>query len=224
MSPIKLIGSESYPPHPDELFDVITSRAQAHRESCKAKSFCFILSDQRTPGVEKMLYDEDYWQALNSISGDCLTVFHFWVNKNEHLNAKGGVQVLFQMSPLELDEIRSRNTVDTHFNLNNVRLPALIFFNVDAENNIVLPRIYQFKADDMITAYSIIKKVVSSVVENALMDIKYENIHNYAEIQCLVNSEIDRMKLKEFAAVGVRTVISLAEIVGAITTLIALSK
>jgi hypothetical protein len=48
-----------------------------HQNDGRALAFAFILYDFEHPQIAKILRDEDYWGALNAISGSYLTVFSF---------------------------------------------------------------------------------------------------------------------------------------------------
>ena len=55
----------------DKMIEICNS----HREKNKALAFAFILYDFENPQISKVLNDEEYWLALNKISGEYLSVF-----------------------------------------------------------------------------------------------------------------------------------------------------
>lgn len=68
-------GHDSY--FYDEFESDFLRICETHREEGRALAFAFILYDFTSPQVAKVLRDQDYWNALDQLSGKYLTVFSF---------------------------------------------------------------------------------------------------------------------------------------------------
>jgi hypothetical protein len=107
-----------------EFYRRVLDICEEHRGAGRASAFAFILHDSRSPEVSKVLADVAYWRALDAIAGHALSVFaiHSMV-----LNGRG---------PYESPEERNagggaRLVLARHFDLPEIRFPALLFFQVD---------------------------------------------------------------------------------------------
>ena len=54
----------------------IIDLCEKHRKEKRALAFAFVLYDFENPQILKILNDEIYWNALNSISGQYLSIYY----------------------------------------------------------------------------------------------------------------------------------------------------
>jgi len=57
------------------MVDILEKNIQEIIRSSKIKTFGFIIYNNDNPNIVKLLRDEDYWNALNSISGEKFFIF-----------------------------------------------------------------------------------------------------------------------------------------------------
>ena len=150
---------------------------ESHREDKRALAFAFILYDLRSPQVAKALKDPDYWQALDHISGNYLSVFSFHT-KGPTQNTDTETRVFYQMSRVMLDEYEDgRGLLEKHFELNErVKLPAILFFQV-SNAEIVGSRLVQLTKETTEESFLEIKDIISGAAE-AVSSVTEENYRN----------------------------------------------
>lgn len=103
-----------------------------HKKDKRALAFAFILYNQKTPQVIKMLNDNEYWDSLNVTSGKFLSIFYIIQPDNyfaQDLKENNGIEMR------DLYAIRSKDGIKPilkrFFNLDKqVNLPAVLFFQV----------------------------------------------------------------------------------------------
>ena len=120
----------------DNFTGGIVELCEQHREQNRALAFAFLIYDFRNPQIIKVLEDVDYWNALNSISGNLLSIYY--INSHE----KKFAEDLAEASDIERRAMHPITTGKPFSNLlpmlknylsldDNVKLPSILFFQVD---------------------------------------------------------------------------------------------
>lgn len=171
----------------DKMIEICNS----HKQDNRALAFAFILYDFENPQISKVLKDEDYWLALNSISGAYLTVFSLnfkpKINmKHRQVSGSQGMQMLTSLSIFENPSVGTNILIDRYFGEGiEVEYPAILFFQVDNDSVIDSLLIELSEKEEIQKAFWELRNYISSSV-NALKKITPENRKNSREIfDCL---------------------------------------
>jgi hypothetical protein len=169
----------------DEMIKICNN----HREENRALAFAFILYDFENPQIRKVLNDTDYWQALNSISGNYLTVFSLNYRKEDNIDFSNyefkGMQMLIEIPTIYNPSEGTNLLIERYFGNNiNVRYPAVLFFQVD-NNSVIDSLLIDLNERYIELAFEELKEYITSSVE-ALKKILPEYTRNNREIfDCL---------------------------------------
>lgn len=60
----------------NSAYETIINICNDHKEEQRALAFAFVIHNYMSPQLNKVLADEDYWESLDRISGQLLTVFY----------------------------------------------------------------------------------------------------------------------------------------------------
>jgi len=133
----------------DDLSSLIRRICTDHRSSERALAFAFILYDFTNENISKILIDEAYWQSLNKLSGNLLTIFYINTNKStikaqtiEHSKkynkpTENSLNTYCWMAGItcENDPEIFNGMIKELFAIDkDIELPAILFFQVENEN------------------------------------------------------------------------------------------
>lgn len=112
---------------------------KSHQNSQRALAFAFIIYDYTSPHITKILNDNDYWNSLNKIAGNFLTVFHadcrFPTLNSKVIRFRNGVAYnsMFGIQTENDDpSIISFAILENYFGISEpVKIPSILFFQVD---------------------------------------------------------------------------------------------
>lgn len=203
MCPIILSGSKKGYYGFEEFKGAFESICRSHRAEGKALAFAFILYDFEHPELRKVLADDAYWYALNSISGKYLTVFSF------HLPARTGRG---DRTPVRGSPFADAN----HYvaELFGVTLPQsrplILFFQIHA-NTISEPYLYVLKGDSMVEMFHEIRDALSDAVES-VQSVRPEFRDNTEGIFNLIKNSLKQRKLAGKAKGVIKLAIRVKEI------------
>jgi hypothetical protein len=154
-----------------------------HRDNGKALAFSFILYDFTNPHLVKILKDQDYWLALNKISGEYLTVFslHYEFKRKRRPN----IAPMLLSLPIDWNPSEGTNKlIKNYFGNISVRYPAILFFQVN-DNSVIDSLLIELKEEEIEKAFLELKGYIKSAVD-ALKGISAGNRQNYREVfDCL---------------------------------------
>jgi hypothetical protein len=105
----------------------VLSICEQHQLEHRASAFAFILHDSTHPEVNRVLQDRDYWASLNTIAGHDLTVFSLHASHLRDALDIDNVEYSHRASQIGR---RARTVLQVTFGLEEVRFPALLFFQV----------------------------------------------------------------------------------------------
>jgi hypothetical protein len=160
---------------------------EKHRKENRALAFAFIIYNFENPQISKILNDRNYWNALNTISGQYLSIYYIHSRENtfgEDLAAisdreqRGlypidgnnlGVVLPMLKRYLELDE--------------DVKNPSILFFQVEGNliSDYFLIKLVEEKIEE---SFLELRDYISSAVER----LKMIDPENYGNIQPIFES------------------------------------
>ena len=171
----------------DKMIEICNS----HREKNKALAFAFILYDFENPQISKVLNDEEYWLALNKISGEYLSVFSI----NYKVDDVGMEKTAF-LTSLSYSNDPSEATnelINTYFGEEvEAAYPAVLFFQVN-EEEVIDSLLIELEEERMEDSFIELKKLITVCVD-VLKKINKENSQNYKEIFDLIEIKMKANK------------------------------
>jgi hypothetical protein len=177
---------------PEQFERAFLSICENHRNEGRALAFAFILYDFEHPEIRKVLEDPHYWDALDQISGEYLTIFSF------HLTPKPtkspASQKLKHTSPLNQLFGYSNRFLEKKFGIHLPgSQPLLLFFQVSA-GKFSKPYIYELTTASVEGAFQEIRGAILSAVES-IKEVRPENHGNTEEILTLIINQLSARKL-----------------------------
>lgn len=165
-----------------------------HRRDDRALVFALILHDFEQPQVQQLLQDEAYWRALDTISGDRITVFAFHApavpEQEDHLS--------FWRNPPEDPNTRIRSIVHRYFDFGSrLDLPSLLFFqaNEHGVSDASVVRIRSMRSEE---AFLEIREVLERVT-SALSQVEDRYRENDQEMFNLVRVALSNLGVDRVA-------------------------
>jgi hypothetical protein len=176
---------------------------RSHHQENRALAFAFILYDFNHPEIIKILRDQDYWNALDDISGKFLTVFSFHHSDQRSRldNLTNSQQFIKERFGIELPE----------------RRPLILFFQV-TDNQVSNPVAVEIRSKTVEQAFIEIRETLLDIVD-CLKEVTPEFRGNTAETFNLI---INRLWQRN-AVLSVKKMLSMAgaaqELVGKLNKL-----
>lgn len=166
---------------------------QQHRRDGIALAFAFLLHRLEDVEVVRALKDEDYWNALDEISGRFISVFVFystmgkpelndsWVSKKPKKDVRAST---------------AQGLLQQHFSMEqSLKLPCILFFQVRQER-VVDSYMVPLSRDTIEATFSQIREVLDTA-RKALAGVRYENKENAQEIFNLIRMAMDNLSLRK---------------------------
>ncbi|OGC08310.1 hypothetical protein A2V82_02205 [candidate division KSB1 bacterium RBG_16_48_16] len=153
----------------DEFKNLFVDICTQHKNERRALAFAFILYDIDNPEISEILTRNDYWNALNKISGTYLTIFSL---HNKEYPGFGLLDMLDEPTFKLLEPHFDKSTYET--------LPSILFFQV-TDNKVIDSFYVKLRNERVEKSFLEIKKYIKSAVE-ALQKIDEENYQNHIEI------------------------------------------
>jgi hypothetical protein len=182
----------------NEIFRICTK----HRLHGKARIFCLLLFDVNDGNIFRVIDDSNYWNSLNVISGENLSVIYLPTHYSNANRKK------FNNSIEELFEIENRD-----------KRSIIILFQLNVNNEIIDYYQYNIRTKTFEDKYEEIKNLFEWIGDSFNYIIK-ENERNYQELFDLAEQNI-----KTYVKIGIlrkvlKGVINIASIIAAIKTFI----
>lgn len=208
MNPIITGVNDNFSEH--DIKDYVLRKCRDHLSEKRAHAFVFIVYDHSNANIKKVLSDEHYWEALDSISGKRLTVFYvdsqntYYEKRHQEIYQedlkrktaaeKEGLKkgILFMMEPVFKKPTpleQSLVILKKDFQIdNNIKHPFLFFFQADGENvtDSFIVNVESTKVDE---TYLEIKEILKLAV-NALASVQSENLENYEQLFNLIKGGV----------------------------------
>lgn len=168
-----------------------------------AALFGIILYTDAHPNVKKVLRDEDYWRALDEVSGPKWPVFSIRAlpGRLEYPSPPPGV--LFEMIPVWREPAENLELIEIFEIDSTRRLPVLVVFT--EENEEMLSRtVVPLTDESPNAAFSTLREVIATVAD-ALKGVAEENLRNRAGVMTAVNYALesyrDRKRIRKGYAI-----------------------
>jgi len=127
--------------------------------------FGVILYTDANPHIKKLLSDNDYWEALNEISGHKWAVFSIKVKPGYYSLPSSPPGSMSFMVPVWKEPSENKPILEM-FGINSTKvLPLLVVFTQDADDNILKIEL-KIKDDTIEEAYNSLKKHIYTVTES----------------------------------------------------------
>jgi len=168
-----------------------------HRTDKRALAFAIILHDLRNPNIAKALRDQDYWQALDKISGQYLSVFSFHTmpRRAPRRNIPSETRMHYMTSVMLNEFEDGRSMVERYFELDQyARLPAILFFQV-SNAEVIGSRLVQLTKETTEESFLEIKEIITSAAD-AVSSVKEENHRNDHVIFQLIEENLKNRGIK----------------------------
>jgi len=171
-----------------------------HQEAGRASSFALIVHDFKNPQVTKVLSDNEYFNALNEISGNDLTVFYLELTSTH--SQQFGNNFTTEMNDFLFNEFDVESKVKT---------PAILFFQV--KNKEIIDYFFCSLKENTIEKSFLelegLLKKVSSIMET----VSPENRKNYEQIFNLIRMEVDSADTIEMIKTGTGKIYKFGKII-----------
>jgi len=155
-----------------------------HQEAGRASSFALIVHDFKNPHVTKVLSDNEYFNALNEISGYDLTVFYLKLTSTH--DQKFGNNFTTEMNDFLVSEFELEKEVKT---------PAILFFQV-RDKEIIDYFFCSLKENTIEKSFLELAGLLTKV-SSIMEKISPENRKNYEQIFDLIKMQIDSVDTVE---------------------------
>ena len=174
----------------DEFDRDFVAICKSHQKEGRALAFAFILYDFEHPEIMKVLRDGDYWNALDKISGNSLTVFSFHLAKSGR-RERGSPPMGARRDSGAFSA--SRGFISRRFGIELPDAkPLILFFQVTGEQ-ISDPYAVEIRSETVEQAFLEIRSILSDAVES-VERVLPENRGNTTEIFNLI---VERLWLRK---------------------------
>ncbi|MBU1417367.1 MAG: hypothetical protein KKI15_02660 [Proteobacteria bacterium] len=207
----KVFGDE------DEFKDYLLNTCINHKASGRALAFAFIVYDLNNPQISKVLKDQDYWDALNNLSGKYLSVFYFDKPKTRRRNYSPCRNSNMFEYMTSCGTVSTPQTVNEFirktFNVqNSLREPFVIFFQTE-EDTIIQSFIVELQKEKIESAFLELKKHIENAVES-VENVDPQNFGNNETIYSLIENSAQNGQFIRFVKSKLYKPISIITTVG----------
>jgi len=184
----------------DAFSQSIIDICEQHRKEKGALAFAFILYDFENPQICKILDDRNYWNALNTISGQYLSIYYIHSRENTFGQDLAVINEREQrgLYPIEgkkqlksvLPMLKNYLALDE-----DVKIPSILFFQVEGAliSDYFLIELFEEKIEE---SFLELKSYIESAI-NRLKMIKPENYGNFQPIFQSLKKGVKFTKLRK---------------------------
>lgn len=148
----------------DDLAKRLATICKEHQTERRARAFAFLLHDASTPEFGKMLGDNDYWRALDQISGSFLSVFTL-VSPQPGASHEREWHSMVAVSSPEDTGTRTQLVLRSYFGIEKVvTFPALMLFQLDGRA-VVGYALVQLKATTIEGAFTELRELLRDLAD-----------------------------------------------------------
>ena len=168
-----------------------------NRKISRAHVFAFILYDFENPHLSKILNDQEYFLALNRISGEYLTVFSInYREKKERklLTGDNSMQMITNVSMIQNPAMGTNELIEKYFGNIKIQYPAILFFQVDNES-VIDSLLIELEEEDIQLSFLELKYYITEAV-TSLKIISPENKQNIRKMFNYLESKVKRANKK----------------------------
>lgn len=183
----------------DSFVKRMTKICEEHKEKKRAIAFVFLIYDFTNPEIRKVLKDKIYWDALNDISGETLTVFSIDYKPKKHKkiirkHENRGFEYITAIRSFENPNSASNKIAQTYFEKTEISFPSMLFFQV--EKNEVIDSLLIELREKTVEQSAIEIQEYLTVAKEALKDVTKENRQNYKEMFNLISQNVAAKETK----------------------------
>ena len=163
--------------------------------------FGLILYTDENPHLVKVLRDDDYWNALDSVTGQKWCVFSVKPEKGRYDYPTPRPGMMCMMVPIWKEPNSNRELLE-EFKLEDTKsLPQLVVFTETKKGKIlsIAVKLKETSQEESFNHLSFVLRQIS----NAVQRIDKENRNDYESVFNAVSMEIEGLKLREFLKGGV---------------------
>ena len=201
MVPLKIFENGSiHELNADDFSHGIIDLCEKHRAQNRALAFAFLMYDFCSPQIIKVLEDIYYWNALNLISGQWLSIYYIHSGEKkfaEDLTAASGIERR-GMHPITTKEPFSHVVpmLKRYLSLNDdVNLPSILFFQV--EGGLISDYfLVELSEEGMEKSFIELKDYIKAAVERLKM-IAPENLENSQPIFDSLKQGVESTKFRK---------------------------
>lgn len=173
---------------------------ETHRKNNRALCFAFILYRERDAHIPAVLCNDKFWNALNDISGEYLTVFSFKKEEEGRF-----FEYAHRIPTILRPSAASDKLIEKYFAFRErVSYPSILFFQVAGEQ-IIDSFVVELKEEESEKSFLEIKHIME-LAEKALMQISESSKANHAEIFNQVRMSIEHEFAIKYLKKGVSNV------------------
>ena len=189
MVPLKLLkDGRIHELSTDAFGQSIIDICEKHRKENRALAFAFILYNFENPQISKILNDRNYWNALNTISGQYLSIYYIHSRENTFGEDLAAISDREQRGLYPIDGKNKLGAVlpmlKRYLKLNeDVKNPSILFFQVEGNfiSDYFLIKLLEEKIEE---SFLELKDYVSSAVDR----LKMIDPENYGNVQPIFES------------------------------------
>jgi len=180
-------------------------------------TFGFIIYDETTPQYRKLLRDNDYWEALDKISGDKMMIFALSDKVDSRIEGINSFELMTAFSSSRSSKTKSySHLLSEVFDDEGLLVyPSVLFFQV-FEGNIYNYRLVPLRRGTVEESFSSVQKLFESIAR-VLDQIAPENYQNCREIFELVKDDLLNQKYTMYILKGPKV---LADFIGIVKNLL----
>jgi len=189
----------------NELTEYIMETCANHFKEKRALAFALIVYDFEDPQVMEILQNQKYFDALDYISGNKLTVFYI---HSQYLDYQSKVATESNLMHIELGVQKINGPVNASpkfiaenlINKKNLPSPSVLFFTV-SENVITNFTIAQLRHQEVEKGFIELKVIIKKGVES-LSKVQEDYHENKPEIFNLIKDSIEASEFWKNGAIG----------------------
>ena len=156
------------------------------------KVFAVILYSDRHPYIKKVLRDEDYWKALDEISGSRWTIFSARaIEGRREIRGAGPPGTLSTMLQVWVEPAENKELL-LALGLSSTEDPTLVIFT-RLQNGQILKSVIPLDDSSVESAYKRLIQVITQLTK-AIENIQKENIEDYQSVFNGVNMTAERIR------------------------------
>jgi len=178
----------------DGLLNSILEISQSHKNEKRAFAFALFVYDFHDPHIDKILNDENYYNALDYLSGSTMTVFYINSEYLSHQSQKAmeSNRVRMEFGVQKVDgpvNVSPKFIAEKLINKETLPSPSVLFFNVS--NNVISDfTIAQLRENEIEKGFIELLSLIEEAV-NSLKSVKEGYRDNETEIFNLLKSSIE---------------------------------
>lgn len=200
----------------DKFKNYLLDICKKHKKEHRALAFAFIVYDFQDYTIQKIVGDKHYWQTLDKIAGEYLTIFYIdsddsYYNKRRLKLNKPNENSQTFLCGIKTPFDGAIRFIKEEFQLDdNIKTPFVLFFQTDGKKllDYFFITLKQEKLED---AFLELKAIIKNAADS-VSKVLPENYKNYQEIFNLIRGGVENGQFWDFvkivSRVSLRTIIS----------------